>query len=267
MNRRPFVLLLLVLLALGALLNAPWLSQSPPAKFVREAGLSIFSPAIAAAGALFDAPRAAMKNIAGLRNAQKHNDLLRERLSRLTSKSLSYDELLKENETFRRMLQFRSANPYKRTMIAARVAGRSGSQWFNTVIVDKGSADGVKKDLAVISIDGLVGKTTEVSRHYSKVTLISDPDSSVSSYLSPSGAMGVAAGTFSDILELKYVTGTASVEVNGKVITSGVSDIFPKGIPVGTVIKADKQDFALFQHILVRIAADLSRLDGVFILR
>lgn len=87
MNRRPFVLLLFVLLALGTLLNAPWLSQSPPAKFVREAGLSIFSPAIAAGGALFDAPRAAMKNIAGLRTAQKHNDLLRERLSRLTAKA------------------------------------------------------------------------------------------------------------------------------------------------------------------------------------
>jgi len=267
MNRRPFVLLLFLLLAFGFLMNTPQLSQSPPATAVRSAGAFIFSPIISAAGILLDSPKTAIKNISALREAQKHNDLLRERLRTLAAKAISYDELVKENSGLRKMLQFSSSNPYKRSMITGQVVGRSGSQWFNLVIVDKGSADGVKKDLAVISTDGLVGKTTEVSKHYSKVALISDPDSSVSAYLSSGGIMGVASGMFSEVLELKYVTSAASVEVNDKVVTSGISDIFPKGIPVGTVIKAEKQDFALFQHILVRTAADLSKLDKVFILR
>ena len=267
MNTRPFALLLFFLLAFGALLNTPQLSQSPPAKAVRDTGLYIFSPVISAAGPLFDAPRTAIKNFAVLRAAQKDNELLRAKVRSLAAKAVSYDELVKENSGLRKMLQFGSSNPYKRSMITGQVVGRSGSQWFNSIIVDKGASDGVKSGLAVISIEGLVGKTAEVAKHSSKVILISDPDSSVSAYLSSSGTMGVATGTYSDVLELKYVVTSASVEASDKIITSGVSDIFPKGIPVGTVIKADKQDFALFQHILVRTAADLSKLDKVFILK
>jgi rod shape-determining protein MreC len=151
-------------------------------------------------------------------------------------------------------------------MSAARVISRSGSSWFNTVLIDKGHSEGIRTGMAVVSMQGLVGRTYEVAAHSSKVLLISDPDSSVSASIARSKALGVVNGNLSNVLEMKYIVSSSSVEAGDLIVTSGVSDIFPKGIPVGEVIKADKRDYDLFQYIELKTSADLSKLDKVFIL-
>ncbi|MEK7375870.1 MAG: rod shape-determining protein MreC [Candidatus Margulisiibacteriota bacterium] len=253
-------------LIFAVLINLPFFSNMPLSKAVRESTLFIFSPFISAANSLLESPKNAIRNIAALRRVQKENDLLRSKIDAMSAKSQSFDGLLKDNEELRQLAQFKGSNPFKRSMAAAQVISRSGSSWFNTVLLDKGRGEGIRSGMAVVNTQGLVGRTIEVAPHSSKVLLISDPDSSVSASVARSKALGVVIGNLSNVLEMKYIISSSSIEAGDPIVTSGVSDMFPKGIPVGAVIKADKRDYALFQYIEIKTSADLTKLDKVFIL-
>ena len=262
---KPF-LILAVFLVFALLINLPYFSRMPVSKAVSGSTLFVLSPFISAANILFEAPKNAIKNIAALARVQKENDLLRSKIDAISAGLLSVRDLEDDNEQLRRLLQYKGRNPFKRSMAAAQVISRSGNAWFNTVLLDKGRSDGIRSGMAVVNINGLVGRTIEVSPHSSKVLLISDPDSSVSAYVARSKVLGVVNGALSNVLEMKYIISSSSVEAGDLIVTSGVSDIFPKGIPVGTVVKADKRDYDLFQYIELKCSADLSKLDKVFIL-
>ena len=262
---KPFYILA-VFLACALLINLPFFSQMPVSMAARGTALFIFSPFISAANSVLEYPRNAIKNIATLSRVQKENDLLRGKIDALSAGMLSFEGLKKDNEELRQLLQYKGKNPFNRSMAAAQVISRSGSSWFNTVLLDKGLSEGIKSGMAVVCTQGLVGRTIEVAQHSSKVLLISDPDSSVSASVARSKALGVLYGTLSNVLEMKYIISSSSVESGDLIVTSGVSDIFPKGIPVGSVIKADKRDYDLFQYIEIKTSADLSKLDKVFIL-
>ena len=262
---KPFIILA-VFLACAILINLPFFSQMPVSKAVRGGSLFILSPFISVSNTLLEAPKNTIKNIATLRRTQKENDLLRAKIDAMSARVLSFDDLASDNEELRQMLQMKGRSPFNRSMTAAQVVSRSGSSWFNTVLLDKGLSEGVRSGMAVVGISGLVGRTVEVAQHTSKVLLISDPDSSVSASVARSKALGVVNGTLSNMLEMKYIISSSSVEAGDLIVTSGVSDIFPKGIPIGTVVKADKRDYDLFQYIEIKTSADLTKLNKVFIL-
>lgn len=264
-NGKPFVILAVFVIC-AVLINMPVFSQMPVLRTVREGSLFVLSPFIYAANSLVETPKNFIKDISALRRVQKENELLRDKISASSARLLYCEDLIKDNEDLRRLLQIKGKNPYNRSMAAAQVISRSGSSWFNTVLLDKGHKDGIRSGMAVVSSQGLVGRTIEVAPHASKVLLISDPDSSVSASVARSKVLGVVTGAMSNMLEMKYIISSSSVEAGDLIVTSGVSDIFPKGIPVGFVVKADKRDYDLFQHIQVKCSADLSKLDKVFIL-
>ena len=148
--------------------------------------------------------------------------------------------------------------------MAAQVIGGSGSELSRSVFIDKGSRDGLKPDMAVITADGVVGKVLHVYRATSEVLLIDDQSSGVGAILDKTRLQGVVNGTPAGELVLGRVMSDEKVDTGEVVLTSGGDSIFPKGLPIGKVATV-AQGSDLFLNIHVRPTADLSKLEEVLI--
>jgi rod shape-determining protein MreC len=148
--------------------------------------------------------------------------------------------------------------------MAAQVIGGSGSESSLSVFIDKGENDHLKRDMAVITADGIVGKVLNVYPSTSQVLLINDQSSGVGAILDKTRLQGIVRGTPSGEVVLEKVMSDENVPVGEQVLTSGGDGIFPKGLLIGKVTKAS-QGSDLFLNIRVRPAADLSKLEEVLV--
>ncbi len=146
----------------------------------------------------------------------------------------------------------------------AQVIGSSGSDLSRSIYIDKGSNDGVAQDMAVITAGGIVGKVLRVYPSTSLVLMINDQSSGVGAMLEKSRLQGVARGTPNGELILERVMSDEQVVPGETVLSSGGDQIFPKGLPVGTVSKVSPGK-EMFLNIQVKPAADLSRLEEVLV--
>jgi rod shape-determining protein MreC len=149
--------------------------------------------------------------------------------------------------------------------VAAQVIGSSGSDLSRIVFIDKGDNAGIKRDMAVITADGIVGKVLVVYPSVSQVLLISDQSSGVGALLEKTRLQGVLRGTANGEVVLERVMSDEQVPVGENVLTSGGDQIFPKGLPVGTVAKVGNGK-DLFLNIKIKPAANLSKLEEVLVL-
>ncbi|MBI3316596.1 MAG: rod shape-determining protein MreC, partial [Candidatus Omnitrophica bacterium] len=161
---------------------------------------------------------------------QKH---LETRLAELESKVVLVGELERENERLKKLLAFKDSVSGKK--IAARVISWDSSPWRKTILLDKGTQDGLKKDMVVIVPEGVVGRILETGPLTARVILLSDPDARVGAITEQSRAQGVLAGNGSGKLHMQYLTLESGVMVEETVLTSGISGIFPKGLRLGAV--------------------------------
>jgi rod shape-determining protein MreC len=202
------------------------------------------------------------------RSLVRENEELRAEVGRLRAEVAELTEYRLENERLKRLLQYRDAAPGRGPLVVARVIARDPGNWFGTVTIDRGSADAVRRNMTVVTPDGLVGRVVAVRAHTSDVLLITDPRSSVGGLIQETRIPGVVeglAGGFG-LLRMLYIAKDAPVEVGQTVITSGLGGLFPKGIPVGTVAEVRPEGSGLFQVVVVRPFAQLNRLEEVAVL-
>ncbi|MGH9162023.1 MAG: rod shape-determining protein MreC [Vicinamibacteraceae bacterium] len=153
----------------------------------------------------------------------------------------------------------------QRTLAAQVIAG-DPIQRPQTAIIDRGREDGLQMDMAVIAPHGIVGRIIEpLSLHTAKVQLITERNAGVGAILARTGAGGVVVGTAGDpLLRLEYTSALADVRAGDLVITSGLDRIYPRGLVVGRVERAERGS-GLYREILVRPAVDFSALDAVLV--
>jgi rod shape-determining protein MreC len=157
--------------------------------------------------------------------------------------------------------------------VQARVYERSPSTWYQTVAINRGSSDGVRRNDPVINDEGLVGKVKEVAGGSAVVTLITDPDFAAAGITANSqepGSVSPAVGAPGDLL-FELVDNASAVRRGDLVITAGtrssrLSSLYPRGIPIGTVSRIDIGEGELDRRIHIKPAADLRRLDLVQVL-
>jgi rod shape-determining protein MreC len=149
--------------------------------------------------------------------------------------------------------------------VPAQVIGSSGTDLSRSIYIDKGSSDGIQPDMAVITSAGVVGKVLKVFSGSSQVLLINDPSSGVGAILQNSRLQGVVKGSPAGETMLEKVMSDEQVQPGEPVLTSGGDRIFPKGLPVGTVMKV-KTGSELFLNIRLKPAADLGRLEEVLVI-
>ena len=186
----------------------------------------------------------------------RENNALKLQLSQLESKAAEADRLAA-------LLNFRRLNRDV-PMLGARVIGASADAGSATVFVDRGERDGIRRNMAVITPDGVVGKVIEAFSTSAQVLLLTDKDSGVGAMLADSRIQKPVGGTGEPLLLLKYVTNDDTVNVGERVVTSGMDRIFPKDLPVGTITEVKPGN--PFKQIRVRPAANLERLEEVIVL-
>ncbi len=199
--------------------------------------------------------------------ALQENKRLREENIRLTANMALMKQAALENQELRRMLGLKPRFPFQ--VIPAEIVSKDITWQKNTFIINVGQAEGVEKDMAVMNTDGILGRTILAGEHYALVQSYLNTDFRLSVTILPEKIMGILEwdGTDPDRLLLKHVSRTASVESGQQVVTSGFSNVFPPGVPVGTIQqimrKPGHQELTLF----VRPAASLSKARHVFVIR
>lgn len=200
--------------------------------------------------------------VALLDTRRQNKELIRE-LEVLKFKCQAVRGLELENEKLRAMLDFKTSHPELK-LSPARIVTHDITAMFRTVVIDRGTLDGLVPDTAVVAPEGLLGRVISVTGHTSLVLLITDPTSSVPAMIEESGVKGIVKGTGTSTMELEYVRSSEMVDIGSTVITSGLGGRFPVGIRIGQVVGVKKDPGKIFLRITVRPSVDMSRIDSVF---
>jgi rod shape-determining protein MreC len=194
----------------------------------------------------------------------EQNERLTQELQQAKALNNQYREAFLSNQRLKQLLELKQE--IQRPVIAAQVIGKDPSPWFQTIMVDKGSSDGVIKGLPVVNASGVVGLVVGATNHYAKVMLITDPNSAVDAVVQENRARGIIKGGTSGYCVFDYVLRKHTLKVGDKVITSGMDGVFPKGLPIGLVSEIFKQNAGIFQEVTLEPFVDFERLEEVVII-
>lgn len=207
-------------------------------------------------------------SISNLRSAQDENTLLKQRIQELEVEIRQKEDLAAENRRLLSLLELKEQTPHR--VLTARIIGRDPSAWFDSSIINRGSLDGVKLNMPVVTDGGLVGRVTAVSPLTAQVDLITRDKSGVGAVVGEIGgsnALGVVSGTSKkDLLEMKYVSGSIEVAVGQIVYTTGQDGIFPAGLKIGEIVNIVTGSATTPHQIQIRPAARLDSMQEVGIL-
>ena len=204
----------------------------------------------------------------GIRDLAMENRGLSEEIVYLRGEMRMARELERDNQMMRDLLGFVRRFPNR--LISCEVIGRDGTGWWQTARLDKGASSGVVEGRAVITPDGLIGRTVSVSDRTADVLLLSDPSCKVSVRLSRLGVFGVAEGLGKKPGEqpacrIDFISQTSDVQEGDEVVTSGLGGLFPKGLLVGRVRSVEMNEAGLYQTAWIDLAAGLGALEYAFV--
>lgn len=210
------------------------------------------------------------QQIWNFRSSAYENDELKQRIAALETELNNARQAQTENERLRALLNLSDQSDIK--SVPARVIARDPSVWFNTITINRGSTSGISVNMPVVTGGGIVGRVITVSPFASQVMLITDEKAgagAVVGQLGQSGALGSVRGR-SDlgvgIIEMRYVSGLETVELNDSVMTTGQDGIYPPGLNVGKVVDVKKGTATQAHQILIQPGAQLDHLEEVAVL-
>lgn len=207
-------------------------------------------------------------SISNLRSAQSDNDLLKQRVQELELEIRGKDDLSAENDRLRGLLNLKENSKYK--VLTARIIGRDPSVWFDSSIINRGSLDGVKLNMPVVSDGGLIGRVTAVGPLTAQFDLITRDKSGVGGVvgeIGTSNVLGVVAGTSKrDLVEMKYVSGSTEVQPGQLVYTTGQDGIYPAGLKIGEIVEVRSGSATVPHQIFIRPSAGINSIKEVGVL-
>jgi len=198
-----------------------------------------------------------------LRGVRQQNRDLQQQIQQMELEQVRLRQDAEQARRLQSLLGFKEQ--FINKTVAAQVIGSSGSEQSRLVYIDKGSSDGIKNDMAVITASGVVGKVSNViNGSTAQILLINDQNSGVGTIIEQSRLQGVLKGKASGQLVLDKIMAEEEVKVGDRVLTSGGDQIFPKGLPVGTV--SDIRRGSEFLQVTIRPAASLNHLEEVLVI-
>ena len=221
----------------------------------------IFAEVQRATSLVIGAVRGSWGDYLALRQVRQDNERLRREMAEIQVRLQQERALAQESRGLEQLLELRSRIPLQTT--AANVIGSGASPDFRTITLDKGTAHGLRSDMAVIAPAGVVGRIITPSARAAKVQLLIDRNAAAAALIERSRAQGVVEGTGGN-LRMNYVSPAADVRVGDVLVTSGIEGIYPKGFVIGQIESAERGagDFAA---IVVRPAVDFSTLEAVLV--
>jgi len=262
-SRHKSLSLLAAVLLSQLLLLAVQIKRDSHGRLIRVWAITAVSPFERSGAWGFDKVRGVWRHYFALQATSRENEALRVENDALKLAITQLQAKAAESDRLAELLSFR--NSHKDVpMLGARVIGASAGTASRTVEIDRGERDGIRRDMAVITPDGAVGKVIEVYRDNAQVLLLTDKDGGAGAMLIETRIQSPVVGTGEPLLSMKYVANDDKVNVGEKVVTSGMDKIFPRDIPVG-IVQEIKPGIP-FKTILLRPAAKLNRLEDVIVL-
>lgn len=260
-RHRPLLLLAAVIVA-QVLLLAFQIKRGSDVPLIRVWSAELLTPSQKAASFVISKIDGFWYGYLDLRGARADNRKLSQEVGELRLKNEQLQGQAAEAVRLSKILGFRQENADV-PMLAAQVIGANADPNSQAVFINRGERDGIRRNMAVITPDGVVGKISEVLPHTAQVLLITDRDSGLGALLAGTRTHGVVKGTGDPFLSLDYVNGEERVAGGAEVLTSGEDRIFPKNLPVG-IVEWTKPG-SPFQSIRLRPAAHLDRLEEVLV--
>jgi rod shape-determining protein MreC len=267
-QRAPLWLLVLLAVNFGLM---TWHARDPATKqsvlrVWAQAAVSPFQRAVTGVGG---AGAGFFQHLWNLRTAEAENAGLKERLARAENELREVRQAADENERLKRLLDFKQDAEYE--TLPARVIARDPSVWFNSLILNRGTAHGVDLDMPVATAEGIVGRVVAVGPLTSQVMLLTDERSAAGAavgQLGASDAIGSVRGYGRNgLLEMRYVSGLAPVAVGDYVVSTGQDRIYPPGLNIGQVVEVVPGSATTPHTIRVKPGARLDSLQEVLILK
>ena len=193
---------------------------------------------------------------------KKDNIRLSEELAELKAQLGAMTELKLENERLSHLLDFKQKT--NMTLLAARIIGRDLLTDYNTVTINKGEENGIKKWMGTLTISGVVGYIIEVEKTTSKILLITDRYAVVDGLVQRSRARGIVQG-HGDTCTLSFLKRSDDVQEGDVVVTSGLDNYFPKGFPIGKVVSVVKDQYGLGQEAAIQPSVNSANLEEIFV--
>ncbi len=200
---------------------------------------------------------------------KEENQKLRDQLAALKSENLLLKEYGYQNLRLRDMMKFKDTVSGQYELISASVAGRNPSNWYKTITLNRGESDGVKKNMVVVTNQGLVGHVINVSKYSAEVLLVIESSSAAGALIQVTRIPGVVEGLGDNTgqLKMRYIAKDAPIREKQVVVTSGFGEIFPKGLPIGRVVKVETESNGLEKYAILQPFVDFNRIEEVFIIK
>ena len=205
---------------------------------------------------------AAPQDLARLR---QRNSEMETEVSRLQTEIIVLKQQISETRVLSALVDFARVQPENR-YLAATVIGRDPSPFLEYVIINRGSDDGLRRGMPVVTQQGLVGRVAAVTADAARVQLITDPASTINVKLEPSGAQAVIRGEVSGEISLAMIPQSAPVEIGDLILTSGLGGNYPTNILIGQVTGVRRRETDLFQSASVQPVVDFNQLEIVLII-
>lgn len=258
---------LLVLFVVAALLLTTWYFREGEDGLLhdtRHVMLTVTSP-FAQAGDVVASPfHAVGRWVSDLGASREELEALEAQNEELRTRLAELDEARLENERLRALVDFVEEADFD--SVGARLIGRPTTSWDGSIIIDRGSDDGVEEGMPVIAAQGLVGQVVEVAGNTSKVRLVTDRRSGVAVIIQSTRASGIARGTLDGVLDIDYVPYESAPEVGDVVLTSGMGGVYPKGLVVGDVTEVIQERHRLHPTITVESRVPIAETEEVLVI-
>jgi len=232
---------------------------------VAGAVLELMRPLQVAASAAVGAASSIWDDYIALVGVRRENERLQRRIGELEQQLIRTAELRAMEHRLDQLLAFRAA--FQLQAEPAQIIGRDPAPWSGIVTINKGTADGVQQDSAVIARNGVVGRTIATSGRSARVLLITDHNSGVDAIVQRSRARGIVRGGVDGSLVMKYLDREESVIPGDIVITSGLAGVFPKGLALGEVVHVRRDSRGLMQEAELVPVVPLQRVEEVLVVR
>jgi len=204
-------------------------------------------------------------NYFDLRHVRQQNAELQKTVDRLRLEQAALLEDAKQGQRLQALLKFQQKYVYK--TVAAQVIGSSGTDQSRVFFIDKGKSDGIDRDMAVITPDGIVGKVRDVFGHTAQVLAINDQSSGAGVIMESTRIRGILRGNGQGRPEIVDVISDQRIKAGDKVLTAGGDQIFPRGLPAGEVEKVvNDPERDGFVDVILKPAARLDQLEEVLVI-
>lgn len=199
-----------------------------------------------------------------LLNTQSNNRGLALENRKLLNEIAAFEEVAKENSRLKALVEFNA--PLEGKKVVAQVIAQDVSPEFRMIRINKGMRQGVEAGMAVISLEGVVGRVIRAGKEFSDVLSLLDSSSAIDALLQRNRVRGVVEGLGGNSLAMKYLRRTDDVQEGDLIVSSGIGGLFPKGLTIGKVIAVKKKNFGISQSVEVAPAADFNRLEEVTVI-